>query len=275
MDKFRSIYSSLFKKEESFIDIVVNIINELEPQKDESYKRNLKYTNRDYICCIIEVLSNNVSWRKYNGKIDGRVLNNKHNYYSKLGVYERLCEISLENYQSKDINKSNSNYQSIDSSFVSNKYGTEEIGRNTFYKNKNGRKITALVDEKGIPLKIDISRGNTHDAKIAPRVLENIDENKSESRKYILGDKGYDSKKIREVIRSKKYKPLIPKRRYKGKPIRSKEKYRKHYKKRIVVENFIAWIKMYPKIDKVYEKTIKSYTGLLYLGISVLIYKKD
>src|SRR5208337_2507494 len=262
MDKFRSIYSSLFKKEESFIDIVVNIINELEPQKDESYKRNLKYTNRDYICCIIEVLSNNVSWRKYNGKIDGRVLNNKHNYYSKLGVYERLYEISLENYQSKDINKSNSNYQSIDSSFVSNKYGTEEIGRNTFYKNKNGRKITALVDEKGIPLKIDISRGNTHDAKIAPRVLENIDEkgiplkidisrgnthdakiaprvlenideNKSESRKYILGDKGYDSKKIREIIRSKKYKPLIPKRRYKGKSIRSKEKYKRYYKKRI------------------------------------------
>ena len=27
---------------------------------------------------------------KYNGLIGGRILNNKHNYYLKLGVYEKL-----------------------------------------------------------------------------------------------------------------------------------------------------------------------------------------
>ena len=43
---------------------------------------------KDYICGIIEVVSNNTSWRKYNGLINDRVLNNKHNYYCKIGVYE-------------------------------------------------------------------------------------------------------------------------------------------------------------------------------------------
>ena len=38
------------------------IINELEVNKNTNYRRNVNYTNRDYICGIIEVLSNNISW---------------------------------------------------------------------------------------------------------------------------------------------------------------------------------------------------------------------
>ena len=86
MDKFMIIYRKLLKNgnRDSLIDIIEEIINKFENKKNKDYIRNIKYTTRDYICAIIEVLSNNVSWRKYNGK----VLNNKHNYYSKLGVYE-------------------------------------------------------------------------------------------------------------------------------------------------------------------------------------------
>ena len=72
---------------------------------------------------------------------------------------------------------------SMYSTFISNKNGTEKLGRNIYYKNKRGRKITTAVslpakannlarlravDEKGIPLKIHLSKGNGHDATIAP-----------------------------------------------------------------------------------------------------------
>lgn len=40
-----------------------------------------------------------------------------------------------------------------------------------------------------------------------------------------------------------------------------------------IIENFFSWIKDYPKIDRIYEKTIESYKGLL-LVISILIYKR-
>ena len=73
---------------------------------------------------IIEVVSNNVSWRKYNGLINGRVLNNKHNHYVKIGIYEELYKINLEEYL-KSLNKS-IKLLSIDSSFITNKYGTEK-----------------------------------------------------------------------------------------------------------------------------------------------------
>jgi IS5 family transposase len=131
------------------------------------------------------------------------------------------------------------------------------------------------VDKKGIPLKIHVTKGNKHDAKIAPKVITILPINETKENNYILADKAYDSKKIREIIKIKKYKPIIAKRKYKSKKIRSlKKKYIKLYRKRIIVENFFSWIKAYPKIDKIYEKSMASYKGLLYLAISILIYKR-
>ena len=314
------------------------------------------------------MLSNNTSWRKYNGVIDGRVLNNKHNYYVKLGVYDELYKINLKKYLKK--NKHTDKYLSIDSTFIQNKYGTEKIGRNFYYKNKHGIKITPLVDSKGIPLKIDITEGNRHDAVIAPKLIDKLNmyqiddkkdkikgnnnkdgrqddkkdnnkdnkkdnkkdnnkdsnndnkkdnkrytlankgydsnknknikkdnkndikinnkkdkgcdsnnkdnkkDDKKDNKRYILADKGYDSNKIRTLIKQKNYTPIIAKRKYKNKN-KSLKKYEiKIYKKRIIVENFFAWLKMFPKINKIYEKKIKSYNGLLLLAISIIVFKR-
>jgi transposase len=272
MEKFKKIYKTLFQtNKESFINME-SIVKKLESSKNEKYIHNKKYSTREYVCGIVEVLSNNVSWRKYNGKINGRVLNNKHNYYSKIGVYEELYKINLIKYLK--LNKSSQKYLSIDSSFITNKEGKEKIGRNIYYKNKQGRKITSIVDEKGTPLLIKISKGNRHDARIAPKILEKVEPVKIKEERYILADKGYDSKKIREIIRKKGYKPVIAKRKYKNGQRSLKKSEIKKYRKRIIVENFFAWIKAYPKINIIYEKTLKSYTGLLLLGISMFIYKR-
>lgn len=275
MDKFRKIYKDLFKENKiNFVQLMKNIVTKLETNKNNKYIRNKKYDIEEYITGIIEVISNNTSWRKYNGTIDGKILNNKHNYFIKLGVYEELYKVNLKKYLKK--NKRSTKELSMDSSFVQNKYGKEKLGRNIYYKNKRGRKITTIVDNKGIPLKVDITEGNRHDAKIALKVLKELPTNKTKEEKYILADKGYDSKKIREIIKSKKYKPIISKRRYKNRKNRSLKKNEiKRYRKRIIVENFVAWIKMYPKIDKIYEKSLKSYKGLLLLAISIIIYKRN
>jgi transposase len=92
--------------------------------------------------------------------------------------------------------------------------------------------------------------------------------------KYVLADKGYDSKKIREIIRSKQYKPIIAPRRTnkKEKSLTKSEKI--IYKKRIIIENSFAWIRMFAKIDKYYEKTLKSFNGLLLLALSIIIFKR-
>ncbi len=175
-DKFMRLYSKFCKPENNFMGLMENIINRLD-KKDTKYIRNKKYTTVDYIYGIIEVISNNISWRKYNGKIDGRILNNKHNHYVKIGVYEEFYKVNLREYSS--VNKETIKELSIDSSFIPNNNGTEELGRNIFYKNKRGRKVTVIVDSKGIPLNIRIDSGNVHDAKIAPKILNKVPINRT------------------------------------------------------------------------------------------------
>ena len=274
MDKFIKIYKKLFRNNngDSLIDIMEEIIIDLEKDKNKSFARNIKYTTKDYLCGIIQVLSNNISWRKYIGKIDGRVLNNKHNYYVKIGLYEKLYKINLRKYLRK--NRKESNILSIDSTFIQNKNGVEKIGRNVFYKNKKGMKVTTIVDNKGIPIKINFNRGNRHDARIAPKILNQLKINVTPINKYVLADKGYDSEKIRELIRGKNYKPIIGRRRSKVKRKSLTKSEINIYKKRIIVENSYAWLRMFAKIDRYYEKTLKSYRGLLLLAISIIIFKR-
>ena len=56
---------------DTLIEIINEKINELQTNKNNLYKRNIKYTNQDYILVIIEVLKNHTSWNSYNGLIKG------------------------------------------------------------------------------------------------------------------------------------------------------------------------------------------------------------
>ena len=93
-----------------------------------------------------------------------------------------------------------------------------------------------------------------------------------------MADKGYDSKDILKILKKKGYKPIIPQnlRNIKNPKLIRKmySKDKKVYKKRIIVENFFAWIKKNPKIDNLYEKIIASYKGLLFLACSKIIFKR-
>ena len=274
MEKFKEIYSTLFKNEqEIFIDIFEMIVTKLESHKNKNYIKNVKYSNKDYIIGIIEVVTNNISWRRYIGKINGRILNNKHNYYCKIGVYEELHNINLKKYL--ESHKNNSKYLSLDSTFISNKQGIEKIGRNVYYKNKRGRKLSAIVDSKGIPINLHITNGNKHDSKNAPKIidklaLDNYDKNKT----YFLADKGYDSNKIRELVKKKWMKPIIARRKTKSNTKSLKKKEIKIYRRRIKVENYFSWMKQNAKVNNIYEKSIKSYVGIIYLCSSIIIYRK-
>jgi len=102
--------------------------------------------------------------------------------------------------------------------------------------------------------------------------------NNNRYKQIFMADKGYDSKDILKILKKKGYKPIIPQnlRNIKNPKLIRKmySKDKKVYKKRIIVENFFAWIKKNPKIDNLYEKTIASYKGLLFLACSKIIFKR-
>jgi transposase len=70
------------------------------------------------------------------------------------------------------------------------------------------------------------------------------------------------------------YTPIIPRRKNKINKSSLNKNEINIYRKRIVVENFFAWLKRYPKIDRIYEKTNLSYKGLLLMASSIIIFNR-
>ena len=63
----------------------------------------------------------------------------------------------------------------------------------------NSSKIHLAVDSHGNPIEFIISDGTTHDVKVAPILVEQLDLTDTE---IVCMDKGYDSKILREQIKN-------------------------------------------------------------------------
>lgn len=173
-------------------------------------------------------------------------------------------------------------YQYIDSSFIANKNGKfkhngkRNIGRNKFYKNKNGIKLSIICDSLGVPNSVVFKPGNVNDSVQNLNKLYTIAKNYNPKKKsIIMGDKGYDTIKFRKTCKEFNLIPLIDynkrntKDEYKIKKLSKKEI--NLYKKRITVENCFSWLKQNKRIDQILDKNISTFRNFVYLGMCKLI----
>lgn len=268
----------------NFIDILVETYKK-SVNKNQNYAHNIKYSIRDYFNEIIKFTSNSVYWRRYKGKIDGKTLNNKHNEFIKAGIYKKAYETILYKYISNNgINKMK--YQIIDSLFIKNKFCCGNLGRNKYYKNKRGIKVSSIVDSTGIPISLICRKGQIYDSQLFKDTYNSIMiitktkkyQEINKYKQYFLADKGYDTNNIRKLLKEKGYISIIDHNRRnikdinKIKKLTKKEKY--HYRKRLKVENFFAWLTLYPKMNMIVEKSIESFEGLVYLCSGIILNRR-
>jgi hypothetical protein len=264
----RETYLSYFKKA---FDIFY-------PIKDQKYNHVSKWNMNDYIDGIIDVLINTHSWRKYEGIISGRVLNNKFNEFCKHNLFKETYKLILEDYFLK--NKTEKlKFQSIDSSRICNKLCTsyeysKEGGK------KNGMKLLVICDAFGVIIAICVVPGNVHDSKTIEDIFKNMlintnTEDYSKNNKYkqtLLADTGYYSENNIKIIKSLGYIPIMNKnigntKDYKiiNRIMHQRENNAERLNKRHIIENYFSWIKKYPKIDRLYEKNIDNYEQMVCL----------
>jgi transposase len=107
-------------------------------------------------------------------------------------------------------------------------------------------KIHALTDDEGLPLKLSISPGQTHDINAAEELLGDIQQGQ-----IVLGDKGYDANWLRELVKAKGAFANIPARAlHKIPPSFSAW----HYRKRNFIERFFNKLKYFRRIATRYDK---------------------
>ena len=122
-------------------------------------------------------------------------------------------------------------------------------------------KIHAVVDAKGRPLHLELTPGQQHEATVAESLLEH-----AQGRAFI-GDRGYDSDRIREAVKACGMKPVIP-----PNPTRNVQyRYDKRlYRIRYRIECFFHRLKRCRRIATRYEKTGRNYLALVHLACALI-----
>lgn len=280
----------LLKPVNILIDEIIKSVTILSPIKDNSYRRHVKYTLKDYVIGIIDVLRSSISWNNYSGHMNGNTLRKKHSEWCKLGIYELAYKNSFKKYMKTTRKTEELKYQSIDSTFVEDINGSTDAMYNAIYRRRKnescpGIKITSITTSSGIPLNINLDSGNKYDSTLLPEAVNNLIincntkkyQNHNRYKQYMLADSGYDSNINNNLLVKKGYTTIIQNRRN----IKNKHKLRylskkqkKIYKKRTIIENYHSWIKKFPKIKSLHERNINYFKGLLLIAISIIINRR-
>jgi transposase len=247
-----------------------------EKDKDMSYVHNKKHSHKLYLIEIIKCLKNNMYWSMHEGTICHGTLRNKHSYYVKNNIYYEFYKYILNKYRkAPKILK-----LSIDSTFISNKQcpGLKNMPK---YSNKKGVKIHTIVDNFGVPLSLLITKGNVNDSVTFNELYNNLLPTTNTTRKYFLGDKGYDSINIRNKLKNDNYVVLIDANKRNKidstRVLNNKKlikKYKHIYKKRIKVENFFSWLKQFTRMNHMCDRSLEILNGSVHIISTFITFRK-
>ena len=271
-DSLKNSYILYFENE-VFVNTTYNYVLEKFPKKYGFKTKKQKYGAKLVVVELLYITKTGLSYKNYRGPINGKSLNKHSIFFANKKIFENVYEQMHEKYFKYNI-PSKLKIQSIDTSYIMNFNGKEELGRNKHFKNKNCYKVSMIIDSNGIPHSTVVVSGNKNDAKIGEINIDvlndRIIELNTKCKPYMLADKMYDTNDFRQKCIDVGYKPIIDynKRNTKNnKLIRKLTKIEKNiYKKRIKVENRFCITKKYRRVHLIYDSYLRTYISFLYLS---------
>ena len=275
---------------------LIRIINKIIEDKYPKNNHKKFYSNEYYLINIFEMLNDINKWEtlaklksyipvSINNKVAKThydTIRKKFIKWSKDGIFKTAFN---ECINLKSVNKDIELI--IDSTFINNKYGVEDIGLNTDNKKKKASKLSIISDAdkfiysvinikiNKIPdIKIDKRfkinkkkykkrKGFVHDVKTIQTTLDNINSKYNFNKVSLLGDKGYIDTNCEYYVNNKKI-DLITLKKSNQKPNNDIDN--KKLTKRIYVENAIGLIKKNERIMTRKDHMVISFMGFVYLG---------
>jgi transposase len=122
-------------------------------------------------------------------------------------------------------------------------------------------KLHARCDAHGNLIEIIATGGNVSDYTVAPALIENS------NAEYLIADKGYDSKTIRDAANARGISDQIPTRSCNPRPNGHFDAHL--YRSRHLVENFFCRIKRYRAIATRYDKLVRNFLSFVYIAAAM------
>ena len=128
-----------------------------------------------------------------------------------------------------------------------------------------------LVDERGVPLSLDVTGANVHDVKnIGSLVYGTVIQGPNSTQNLCL-DNGFAGEKARKTIESAGYVPHI-----KGRKAEKESKVNtpEHKPRRWIVEAAHSWFNRFRKLLVRFEKKACTHIALLHLAAAISAFRK-
>lgn len=224
-------------------------------------------SNEKYLEYMFLVLKEGIGWEYIQSDlIKGDTVRRKFKEWTNKNIFKKAWTIIIHIYATLKLDFED---LFIDASHIKNIFGVEEVGVNHYDRFRLSTKLSIITDDNGVPVGIDIKKGNTHDINMLEDTLNSIPID-IYSTEYLIGDKGYciGDEQSKELY--KKYLlDLITPRKRNSRRIFSDEYNqvrRKKLKGRFVVEQTFGWLKKYKRIRNRCDKKINIFSSFIYFG---------
>jgi transposase len=119
-------------------------------------------------------------------------------------------------------------------------------------------KIHAVVDGQGLPIRLSLTAGQSHDGQAADHLLKHVG-----AGTIVLADKAYDADRIRASLREKgAFANIPPKANRRSKPYFSTWLYRE----RNLIERFFSKLKHFRRVATRYDKLAENFLAMVQLA---------
>lgn len=283
---------------------LIDIFNKVIEKKYKKTNHKIYYSNEYYLTNIFEMLNDINKWetltklKSYNPVIiNGK--ESKNHYDTIRKKFNKWCDDGIfETAFIECIDKTKINQSiklSIDTTFINNKYGIEDIALNIDNKKKKASKISIISDKNKfiysiLSIKINQKEikkvdkrkkenkkniknkrvGFVHDVNTIQDSLDKINKIYNFDNITLMGDKGYISNN-NYYYNNKEIKLLTYKKKNQK---QNKEDINVELQERIYVENTIGNLKKNERVMTRKDHNIKSYMGFVYLSSLINNLKK-
>lgn len=128
-----------------------------------------------------------------------------------------------------------------------------------------------LVDERGVPLSIDVTGANVHDVKNINSMVYGVVINQPNVQQNLCLDNGYAGKKARRIIESAGYISHVRGRNIERENKERNPNYKPH---RWIVEVAHSWFNRFRKLLVRFEKKACTHIALLHLAAAIIAFRK-
>lgn len=136
-----------------------------------------------------------------------------------------------------------------------------------------GTKIMVLASGQGIPLGVELAAANRYEGDLALQTLDNVSVKRPRNGRpcpeRIIADKGYDSRKLRNAMKSRGIDFIVPHLRTRRRKTQDGRKLRR-YRRRWIVERTNAWLFNFRRLFVRYERILENYRGLLHFACALI-----